>query len=112
MLTGPLKPCPTIVEDDVEQLIVEVIVGTGSAYVKSFVVDCGPGEAMIPVPEGSGRFSIQVFTALGYTWLAAETPFSTSSGETTNAEISNLNHELETSAGGYSRGGLGSALGF
>ncbi len=111
-MTGPMKPCPTLVEDNVQKLIVEIIVGTGSAYLNSFVFDCGPGEAMIPVPEGSGRFSIQVVTARNYTWLAAETQFSTVSGQTTRAEISNLNNELETSVGGGSESGLGSIFGF
>lgn len=112
-LTGPVTSCPNVVGDDVEQVDIEVIIGTETAYVADETFDCALGHTTIPVPAGSGTFRLDVVTASGYSWLASYTPITTVGGQTTD-EISNLNNEIPTSGGGDGGdddgGGLGGLL--
>jgi hypothetical protein len=111
-LTGPLKPCPNIVGDPVVQVDIEVDIGQENTYVADTVFDCALGYATIPVPAGSGIFRLDVFTESGYAWLSAYGPISTTTGETTNMGVADLNNEIPTSSGGGDDGptGLGAYL--
>jgi hypothetical protein len=98
-LVGPMKPCPNVVGDDVVKVMIEVIIGTGSAYVGDATVDCADGHTTIPVPAGSGTFNLTVITSLNYSWLAADGPITTIGGQTAYASV-NLNNQIPTSGGG------------
>ena len=98
-LVGPIKPCPNVVDDDVVQVQIQIIIGTGSAYLTDANLDCALGHTTIPVPAGSGTFSLEVVTALGYSWLASDTPITTVRSQTADV-TSNLNNEIPTSGGG------------
>jgi hypothetical protein len=100
-LTGPVKPCPNVVGDDVVQVEIEVIIGTGIVYVGDATPDCALGNTTLPVPAGSGTYRLDVVTAWGYSWLASNnTPITTVAGQTTDGGTVNLNNEIPTSGGG------------
>src|SRR5450432_3893207 len=46
-LTGPVKPCPNVVGDDVVQIDIEVIVA-GATNLVDVTVDCALGQTTIP----------------------------------------------------------------
>lgn len=113
VFTGPAMPCPTVVGDDVVQVEIEVVIGTENAFVGDATVDCALGHMTMAVPEGSGMFRLDVFTAAGYAWLAAYAPITTIGGHTTDG-IADLNNDIPTSGGGGGDddggGGLGGYL--
>ena len=108
-LTGPARPCPNVVGDDVVQVDIEVVIGNEDAYVFDETFACSLGHTTIPLPAGSGTVRLDVITASGNTWLSAYGPITTIAGQTTDGGTANLDTELPTSGGGGDGdgGGLG-----
>ena len=99
VLTGPLKPCPNVVGNDVVQVDIEVSVA-GATNLVDVTVDCALGQTTIPVPAGSATYRLDVYTAWNYAWLASYAEITTVRGQTTDAGTVNLNNEIPTSGGG------------
>lgn len=110
-LTGPPRPCPSVVGDNVVQVDLQVVIGTADAFVGDATLDCAVGHTSMAVPAGTGTFRLDVVTAEGYAWLAAYGPITTTSEQPVD-EIADLNNEIPTSGGGGDDDGGGGLGGY